>query len=228
MRSVEREFEIRKVEIQNCINFIKKMEDDSFSILNNEAENIVDTTALRTSIKSGIIIMLYNLVESTMTMSLSKIHEALKAREVRFEELNRNLKKMIIVYYSYIFEKKRDIHNSFDHVMELIGHLRGELLLNTTYKDLSEYYPLYSGNLDGKEIKNVLSKYGIEINTRISELQTIKNLRNALAHGEQSFEEVGRGLTLQQLTVCFQRSADYLNEIINEIITYIQEESYRQ
>ncbi len=187
----------------------------------------VNATTLRTSVKAGLVIMLYNLVESTITMSLTRIHDVMKARNVKFDELNSDLKKMLVVYYNYSIEKKNDVHKSFDHIMEFIGHIKGNLVFDVSYKSLSDMYPLYSGNLDSREIKSVLSKYGMEISNAASELRSIKKWRNELAHGEKSFEEVGRDLTVQQLDVYCERTFTYLESVIDEISAFLENEKFK-
>ena len=87
---------------------------------------------------------------------------------------------------------------------------------------------MYSGNLDTREILNVLRRYGINFEQRCSELKTIKDYRNKLAHGEESFEEVGRTLSVQQLQEMENRTFEYLEKMINEITKYLDEEKFKK
>ena len=86
---------------------------------------------------------------------------------------------------------------------------------------MNKYYSLYSGNLDSKKICSIFSKYGIVFNERIRELQTIKDYRNKLAHGEISFEECGREISIQQIEVINQKVSGYINNAINAIEDFI-------
>lgn len=82
-------------------------------------------------------------------------------------------------------------------------------------------------NLDTREIINVLKKYGIVYEERCSELKTIKDYRNKLAHGEDSFEEVGRNLSIPQLEEMFRKTFEYLDKMLDEIERYLSDEKYR-
>ncbi len=41
----------------------------------------------------------------------------------------------------------------------------------------------FAGNLDSKEIRKIAKKYGIEFSEQCSEILTIRDKRNKLAHG---------------------------------------------
>ncbi len=95
-----------------------------------------------------------------------------------------------------------------------------------TFSKLSQYYQMYSGNLDARQIRNILLKYGINYTAECSELQSIKNNRNKLAHGEMSFEEVGRDLTIQYIEKLKDETFKFLTNMIPFIQEYLDDKRY--
>lgn len=63
---------------------------------------------------------------------------------------------------------------------------------------------------------------------RCTELKTIREYRNQLAHGEQSFEEIGRNLSVMQLNEMVRRTYDYLEQMIDIIVQYLEEEKFKR
>ena len=56
------------------------------------------------------------------------------------------------MYYSNVVEKM-NFKNSAPHIQEIFLLLANTKKMNLTYKKLSEFYSLYSGNLDSREAK---------------------------------------------------------------------------
>lgn len=220
MRNVKRELLIRKEEANNLICFIKYLEDNSLP------EAGYDVVTIKTSMKANIILMLYNAVESTLTKSLERIHEKIKEKRLKYDNLCGEIKKILAVYYGYSMEKSANVSCAMDFVLQLADFINGNVCFNISYKELSQKYPMYSGNLDSKEIKTVLKRYGIVYDEKCAELKTIKDDRNKLAHGEDSFEEIGRNLSIPQLEEMASRAFEYLEKMVNEIEGYLNEERY--
>ena len=181
-----------------------------------------------TSVKAGIVLMIYNAVESTITKCLEKLHDVFQKNELKFDDCNDKIKHLVLAYYENAMTKSADINSAVQCKLKLYGYLKGERNFELSFAQLSKFYSLYSGNLDSKEIVSVLEKYGIKIEERISELKTIKENRNKLAHGELTFEEVGRDLTLQHLKKMKEETFKYMRNVISSIEKFIDEEKYKK
>ena len=224
MQSIKEELSIRVEEINSVINLLQLMEGGQIESRSGTTNFIT----VKTSMKAGIILMLYNAVESTVTKCLERIHEELIYQNLMFDDCNDNLKQLVVVYYENVKSKVTDIHNEAPYILKFHEYVTGNRGFGLTYQQMSKFYSLYSGNLDSREIKTVLDKYGIDFQERISELKTIKDRRNQLAHGELSFEEVGRGLSLQQLDHMRETTFSYLEKIVDEIKKYIEGKQYKR
>lgn len=223
MQSITRDLSIRSEELNSILEFLNLMESGGFEY-KREFNN---STTVKTSIKAGIVLMLYNAVESTVTKSLERLHETLIRQKLMFDDCNEKLKQLIIIYYENAKEKNLDVQNKAPYILRFYDYIQQNRSFELSYKDLSKFYSLYSGNLDSREIISVLNKYGMDFQVRITELKTIKNKRNELAHGELTFEEVGRALSVQQLMSMKERTFDYLEKIIDEIEIFIENEKYK-
>lgn len=222
MQAIERDLQIRHEEVNSVIKFFQHMESGDLEY----RTEIQGLTTVKTSIKAGIVLMLYNAIESTMTKCLARIHEVLISKNLTFNDCNDKLQQLVAVYYENAREKSSDNHRRASYMLEFCDYITGNSTFDLSYEELSKFYPLYSGNLDSREIVDVLEKYGIEFEERISELKTIKDYRNQLAHGEYSFEEIGRALTIQQLQHLTEQTFVYMGKMVTEIKKFIAEEKY--
>lgn len=228
MQIISAELEIRKREVDNYIRSVEKMECGEYTITGAQSE--IDSILLRTSIKASIVLMLYNVVESTMTKCLTRIHEVIKQNNLHYSQLNEQIKKVILSYYEMAMRtmnQSDDVNKVADIHIKQIELIKDRAFFQLSYDELIEYYPLYSGNLDAKQIKNILKKYGIIFEEKSSELKTIKEYRNHLAHGEMSFEEVGRAVSIQQLRVMYNSVFTFWEKVIVITSTYLDEKSFK-
>lgn len=222
MQSIEHDLSIRREEVDSVISYLQHMENGDVEY-RTEVQGL---TTVKTSVKAGIVLMLYNAIESTMTKCLVRLHAVLITKNLPFNDCNDKLKQLVAVYYENAREKSSDNHRKASHALKFYDYIVGNSTFNLSYEEISKFYPLYSGNLDSREIIAVLEKYGIEFEERVSELKTIKDYRNKLAHGENSFEEIGRELTLQYIGQLKDKTFDCLEKMINKIKQYIDEENY--
>lgn len=226
MINLIRELHIRQEEVENFIIFAEKLEEPVN--LNNGNGESFDTLMVRTNLKSSIILMLYNTVESIITKSLNRVHDILIGKNLMYNELNDHLKKITLIYYQSVINGNNNLSNSTEKLFDILELVRGNNLFTLSYEELSKYYQLYSGNLDSREIISILEKYGVGFTEKISELKTIKDYRNKLAHGELSFEEAGRNLSIEQLKVMKDKTFQYIEKIILALDAYINNERYRK
>lgn len=228
MQNIKRELELRNEEVNSLLEFLNLLQSDDELANNLRLRFGSDYTTIMTSIKAGIVLMLYNAVESTMTKGLEEMHEIFIQQNLKFYECNDEIKQLLLVYYENAREKSSDIHKRIPHILQLHAYLGGETFFPLSYKQLCQFYTLYSGNLDSREIISVLKKYGISFEAKISELKTIKDDRNKLAHGELTFEEVGRNLSLPQLENMKERTFQYMSNVVDVLKDYIEEEKYKK
>jgi hypothetical protein len=89
-----------------------------------------------------------------------------------------------------------------------------------------------SGNVDAKAIRELGVCYGFSCQTNYqitrggSDLVVIKRNRNDLAHGQKTFEEIGRDHSLPEILLLSRRAMRYMDSILNNVAQYLDCEFY--
>lgn len=228
MITVRNDLSTRKNEADKFIIYLHKLEDleypntdTYFSLFPN-----LDIISLKTTMKASVCLILYNIVESTTTNCLRKIHETIISDRLYYSDLSVPIQKILLTYYEHSLVKISDIGKIVDQKYNQIELVENRVYFDISFSELSQYYQMYSGNLDGKQIKSILNRYGITYEAQCSELQTIKNNRNKLAHGEMSFEEIGRDLSVQQIEHYKVKVFDFLEGMISKVEEYLASKEY--
>lgn len=216
------DFEERSQEVRSYFLFLKNLEYGSIKLsimrANNFQPKSIDNNLLKT-LKATAFLLLYNLIESTMTDAVSAIFDDLKTQNISFDDIQDDLKKIIINNF-------KD-NKSTDKLLADIQNISFDIISASFKKE-----KLFSGNLDARKIKEIAEKYGFSYQTNPrktnngSDLLKIKTNRNDLAHGVKSFEKVGQDYTADDLLKMQKRVIHYLKAILQNIENYISNQEY--
>lgn len=193
--SVRNDTENRYKDVKNMLNILDKNEKVEQQLI----------------LKSSLILMIYNIVEGTMSNLLTEFFDVIVVKRKSIDELPNKLQKTIYTYYL------RKIGNSQKSLREFRGN-DGISLCNISYLDMSKYMKLFSGNLDSKRIREISEKLGICLPEAIDEpvLLKVKNIRNKLAHGETKFCNACQDITLDEMNKLCKKVKVYLNNVTDE------------
>lgn len=154
-------------------------------------------------IKSNIILMQYNLIESVFVELFSEFYSLLKESNFSIDDMPPDF------FYNFILLVRRMPTKNLDLIKNSNASENNEMKLsNLIIKagfDLTEEEKkfLVNGNLDGKKIKDFLKGWGFDTaeleRIDISCLKTLKDQRQLLAHGGMSFAEQGRTITWEDI-----------------------------
>ena len=209
------------------------------------------TTEQQATLKANCYLLLYNLVESSISEGLDAIFSDINQQNVTFEQLNNNYKQILLNYKFNLVKlskNKGDIRSKkvFDNdFSEILSDLSVFKILNYNERKkindddiivVSSNYKSYlktlginsevSGNLDAKKIRELANDYGFIVPEKCDELLTIKNFRNQLAHGEKTFSEIGREKSVVELITINTKVVRYLRTVLKGISCFIDEKSY--
>lgn len=219
MFSVKQDMDIRLLETDELINLIGNIES---GLTTSPAK--INTPILRAS----VVLSLYNIIESTVTNTLTRIHDEINSNKVNYNNLSKEIKDLAIIYFYKHKEKRADIHDSMEALHHTLDLLRGKGYFEIPYSQMMESYQLYSGNLDARSIRKVMKKYGITISEQHGKhLKNIKDGRNTLSHGNKSFEEFGRDLVILQLENYKDDVKKFLTEVITESQSFITGKKFK-
>ena len=206
MTDVKNTFEQRKIEIEEYFDFLSNY------IPANADDNLFKT------LKSNLLIMLYNLIESSISNAIEEIHNNIYSNSISFNLLKEKIKSLVINNTKRI--------NS-DKFVTQITDIATDIIKHTFKRE-----ELFNGNVDSRKIKKLSEQYGFNSDTDYSRtkhgshLVTIKDKRNDLAHGIYSFTEVGKEYTMQDLEDMKDKTINYISDILDNIEVYLANKDY--
>lgn len=164
--------------------------------------------------------MLYNLIEGVVTQTYTFLFDTIRNNVNTFDELNNKIKLIYLNLQVGMLEKPADILNYLSRYQDI--H-------KISYEEYTQKKTLYSGNLDAKTIRELNDKIGIRYELHVDneeKMLTVKNNRNKLAHGELSYQEVGRNYTDSDLSGYIDAVFNYVTSFKRIIEQYINGEGY--
>jgi MAE_28990/MAE_18760-like HEPN len=221
-----KDFNDRAREVSKYFIFLKNLEQETIKLsmegMDGKTKVKKLSSELEKTLKASAFLLLYNLVESTMRNAIETIFEELKYQKLSFDTIRPELKKIVIKNFQRYLQKQKH-----DRVILHITEISLDIINICFDKE-----NLFSGNLDSRRIKDTAKNYGFSYETdpvktgNGSDLLTIKNNRNDLAHGIKSFAEVGRDQTADDLLKIKCKVVKYLSQILENIETYIVNQEY--
>ena len=226
MDNTKQDFENRKAEIENYFKFLIIFDNDDTKLQYKKDGNLIlerIEPKFQTILIANAFLILYNLIESTVRNSLIEIYTAInKDDAINYENLSENLKKIWI-------EQNTDNlkEGSFrpDTLRNYVFNLAKDILSNETILLANKMD--FSGNLDARKVKDIANKVGFEEPVGGDSLVRIKNKRNRLAHGEQTFYDAGENFTVGEITNFKDETFSYLSDVITKIEAFITESAYK-
>ncbi len=222
MRVSRIDFDERKQETRGYFDFLKKLNENASRLhaTPNGQQPIPFPIAdgLVKTLKATAFLLLYNLVESTMTDALHDIYDELKNQSVSFTEITDDLKKIVLSNFKSL---------SMDNLPAQLVDISVDII-TVGFRPRE----LFSGNIDARLIRKTAQDYGFSHETPSQStkqgefLLMVKTNRNDLAHGAKSFAEVGKEYSIEQLMETEAEVVSYLAGILDNIERYIQNEEY--
>jgi hypothetical protein len=198
----------------------KKIEaDQMFEIISDiQRSDIANAITKAAMLRSAFVLLLYNMVESTAFLVFERVHERVAAEH--YGSLGGEMRR---IWVDYFFSH----HGPADHHTHMEGTL-GQTLTFPLLEVFSKKVKLFSGNLDGKKLNELLKKYGIGPITAPGreKLVTVKNRRNSVAHGEDMFKEACRDLSDSDLRELRDSTFAALDDLVANVECFLAERAY--
>lgn len=224
MKTTRDEYTKRLNEVTLYFETIKLLDNGDCSIICKDinggtTEKIIDGE-LAKIMKANGFLLLYNLIEATIRNSISAILNSISTDKLTFKLLSDNLKKLWI---NQEINKTKDISKFKEKVSEL-----SEKILNDKLLDFSNECVNISGNIDAQRIREIAKKFGYLEPKNGRGLQTIKDKRNQLAHGEFTFSDIGKNYTSNDLIDYKSEVITFIENVLNNVETYINAKGYKK
>lgn len=169
-------------------------------------------------LRAGTFLILYNLIEASARGAIDEIHDAMISNRVRFDDLSPSLRREVVKG----FRRKQDPDDHLGLIDMPIDFVA--MSLDADHQ--------FSGNVDAKLIRKIAGTYGFshatnrDITRNGADLLTIKDVRNDLAHGLKTYDEVGRAYTARALLEIGVRSLAYVQAILGNVEDYLEASGY--
>ncbi|TGG92818.1 hypothetical protein E4656_11865 [Natronospirillum operosum] len=230
MEIIREEFEERANEVKEYLNAIYKMENEDYSFYRTGSRNSVKIKMgndLPKVMKATFFLLLYNLIESTIRSSFKELYDCIQNENKVISEFKDEYK---LIWIMQSFKGKDPVSSNQSTYRNLISDMVSDILNSQPLSLSIDSLPI-SGNLDARKTRELLKKHGISEKVHYkanggSQLLTIKEKRNALAHGHISFAECGREYTHEDLASLRKETVVFLRSVIRNIDKYIKNSGY--
>lgn len=192
--------------------------------------------------KSNTILLLYNLIEGTISSVLNEYFGTINRENLNYSNYKTEVKQIWIKYKhrSFSVSEKKEIAyivNTIDGIInEVIEIVPKTIKDNELGSKLIYNYDAYiaetqsndiSGNLDARKIKDIFQTYGLpEITRGCNPMLKVKNKRNSLAHGNETFAQVGGNFTIQDLFIMKNEIKSFLDELLAETEIHLRDKKF--
>ncbi|MBS0977423.1 MAE_28990/MAE_18760 family HEPN-like nuclease [Levilactobacillus brevis] len=184
--------------------------------------------------KSSTALLIYNLMESTVSTSFTNILDSIVDNNVSYADVSEPFQE---IWLDLNFMDTFDVSSSFTSYRNRTQKIITKILNNKSTNFLSfsnsvTQWQLPGGNIDAEQINKLCKSFGIsfkvpiEISRDAGVLKTIKDKRNQLGHGDYSFDEIGRSITVEDLRSWTNEVDEYLKCLISAITVFIDNRKY--
>jgi hypothetical protein len=166
---------------------------------------VVIPRSLTYTLKANVYLLLYSVMEATFVQLIDEIHKCVEQNASSVDHLQSDL--LLHITRTFKASKTDVVHSNMQAPIgeALMVLWRNEWKNKTKGKERRTGG--ISGNIDGRAMHQLLLKYGAV--QRASDdpmphlthkaLESAKDRRNMLAHGELGFSDLGRGISVDEL-----------------------------
>lgn len=212
-------YEDRKSEIEFYYSIMLEIETNSSRI------RTIDNSKFLRILKSNFLLMLYNLVEACVVSGMMEIYENLKANQSSYMGL---ISEIRTIWSNHEIGKVYSNVAGRASYEERVQNIIYQVITNQPIV-LSREALGISGNLDAKVIKKLCDKHRIRYVASDDDgfLRTVKDKRNNLAHGDESFGDCARDMTLADLNKIKDAVCNFIKGILDGMKDYYDNKHYQ-
>jgi len=213
-----------------------------FDVMSHEPHNVnIDNISSRAKIKtkddsrfirimkSNFLVMLYNLIESCVKKAFEEVYEILESENISYVQASYALRDIWsnyeISHAQQANAKEETYGNRVKNIIERVISNAPVVLSKKVIETMA------SGNLDARKIRELLKKHDINfVETNEGDkhrILIVKTKRNSLAHGDESFDEAARNLTLEDLKNIKCDVLVFIDDALRAIAQYYDDKLYR-
>lgn len=219
MNETKNIFDERSQEIEFYYSVLFDIEKNNKSIINT-----IDNTLFFKIMKSNFLLMLYNIVEATVTTGMLEIYDQLMSDSCTYSSLILELQNI------WRDNKVKEIFSSSSELKAYTKRVKKvvDCILNENPLDFNKTMLNINGNLNAQKIKKICDDHCIryQVIDDDMKLEKVRQKRNSLAHGDESFSNCARDLTITDLENIKDTIFNFLKGIIEGMDKYCTEKQY--
>jgi hypothetical protein len=184
----------------------------------------IDNARFQRILKSNFLLMLYNLVEACVASGLMAIYENVKNNGSSYTDF---IDEIRLIWSNYEIGQ---VHTS--GAGRQAYEKRVQAIINQVISSqpiiLNKDTRRFGGNLDAKTIKELCDKHRIRYVASDDDgcLRMVKDKRNNLAHGDESFGDCARDMTLTDLEHIKDEVLRFIKGILDGMKEYYDNKYY--
>lgn len=229
------DFEDRVREIDIYFQFLKAIDNDELSIVQGVGKQELPlgkpSDDWARMLKGAAHVVLYNLVEAFIRRGFQAVFETVEADQLCGSDLIDQFRLQWI-------EQRNRKTNAFDGSPKIYMTIANEIIHDVLAKRTAilhhEYLPV-SGNINSDTVRSIFRRHGISLDIPDPDvakggetLTIVVNKRNSLSHGNESFVEVGRSLTANDLLQMKHDVVLYMRSVLQSLKTFADGKSYKR
>ena len=229
MEAVLQDFDSRYKEVVGYLRMLTAIERHGARIANARGGKAISVEdEWRRVSKASAYLMLYNVVESSIRSAFTHLHTVMEQDGCTLSESSEAVQHLWVrLRHSRLTRETAAPSNYYEVAREMVV----SALANEVVRLNRERLPI-SGNLDAEAVRQLCHDHGVPVTTPKRArggvaLDTVKEQRNALAHGNRSFSESGRDVTVSDLRRVALEVKAFLHGVLRNVDKYIGRRSYR-
>lgn len=230
MQRAREDFEERVKEVDAFFKILNRMEKPDTAFLTKTSQGRrktrIDPDGF-TMMKASVFLIVYNLVEGAIRSSFNVFYDTIRSEGLELGDLGSELRDI------WIEQQYRvpDSHSASRRTYQEVARKLIEEIVKHSVVDLTQEGAHFSGNLDAAKIRRIYKKHGVRATAHYRArggqgLEIVKEKRNALAHGSESFLECGRDYTVKQLEVIKREAEIFVRSILRNMEKHIEQRAY--
>ena len=178
-------------------------------------------------LKANALLMIYNLVESSIMGGIIEIYDEMKANGSSYNNVRKEIRDIWFYFkFNQVYDKKAHYNSYREKAMEIINSIMSDEIISLDRKATD-----ISGNLNAEKIRQICKEHGIEYSIDANcrggvVIDDVKNKRNNLAHGTISFVECGREYSVEELVKIKDETVKFLDGILAGMENYYNSKLY--
>lgn len=173
-------------------------------------------------LKANSFLLLYNLMESTVRLTLTYLYDEVTRSNTKYKDVIEEVRRVWIKLNYKNFKEK-----SAEDIYRVMTEIGEDLIAISFAADKS-----VSGNVNHVLITEHAERLGFSKSVHSSAhdgraLDLVKRKRNALAHGNMSFAECGREYTYSDLLETKKKTVTYLRSFMTNVERYISRRHFQ-